>query len=133
MPVNLRSWELSLDKFRDETIPEALVALHKKVTLDVYGRLILRSPVDTGYFRYGWYVGLEVTGVLPPEDQATYPEPSAFDRALGPLGGLQPFASTYIYNNVEYGPELEDGRSQQSPQGIVGVTVAEYRAGLLAA
>ena len=133
MPVNLRTWELSLDRFINDTVPAALVALHKKVHLEVYGRLILRSPVDTGYFRYGWYGGLEVTNVLPPEDQATYPEPSAFDRAIGPLGGLQPFASSYIFNNVDYGPELEDGRSDQAPQGIVGVTVAEYRAGLLAA
>ena len=77
------------------------------------------SPVDTGFFRANWRVGLNA---MPPMGAEGVAADNSAVVALGKAGDV-----FYIVNGVEYGPYLELGRSPQAPSGIVGPTAAAFR------
>ena len=70
----------------------------REAATEVKKRVEDRSPVDTGRFRGAWVI----------KDTL---------RSNGTIS---------ITNNTEYGPVLEDGSSDQAPNGMVGVTAAEW-------
>lgn len=113
----------------------------RKLALDGYRSLVLKSPVDKGRFRASWRVAINVV------DSTSQPEP--------PVGGPQSpavvayvaaqaaahavnlakfqalintatFGSTIsITNNLPYAEPLENGHSKQAPQGMLKITFAE--------
>lgn len=89
----------------------------KKITMDAVQSLVVSSPVDTGAYRASHIVsiGSGDFGVREPE---TNPIQDAAIQALKiKLGNL-----VYIQNNKAYAPRLENGWSDQAPQGIYSTT-----------
>ncbi|VCX78013.1 hypothetical protein BANRA_04058 [Acinetobacter baumannii] len=89
----------------------------KKITMDAVQSLVVSSPVDTGAYRASHIVSIGSAdfGVREPE---TNPINDAAIQAMKiKLGNL-----VYIQNNKAYGPRLENGWSDQAPQGIYGLT-----------
>jgi hypothetical protein len=103
-------------KFKANTLKK-LSTVFKSVALDVFGKIVFRTPVDTGHARANWQatVGSPADGVV----QSAQP-PAAIAAA-----GLDDVI--YITNNVEYVEALEHGHSQQAPAGMVKVTVNEFK------
>lgn len=95
---------------------------------DCYGRLVQRTPVDTGRARAGWHIEGEENEWRPDKDafQKTKKEPnqtlpplsqeerSAIAREVAKLEDLSKADVIYIMNNVEYILPLEAGWSRQS-------------------
>jgi len=101
--------------------------LFRKVALDIFSRIIMRSPVDTGRFRGNWQVrlGSPAGGTLARTDKggnATVAAASA--KVARAIAGKHKITLT---NNLPYGPALEAGHSkQQARAGMVGVTLTEF-------
>lgn len=110
----------------------------RKVVLDVGTRLVMRSPVGDpsiwqsaapkgytgGHFRGNWQYG---EGFIPQGALATVDK-----SGRASIARLKPSAKPggkvhYIVNNLPYAMALERGHSKQAPQGIVGLTVMEFR------
>lgn len=97
----------------------------RKVALDLFSRIVLRSPVDTGRFRGNWQItlGAPAEGVLAQEDKSGG---TVLGRVRAALGS--PVGATVIYltNNLPYARRLEYGWSQQAPNGMVRITLQEF-------
>jgi len=74
------------------------LAIFRAVSLEMFSRIVVRTPVDTGRLRGHWQISPNIM-----------------------LG-----KKTYISNNLPYAIPIEDGHSKQAPTGMVKVTVAEF-------
>jgi len=103
----------------------------RMVALEVFRRIIMRTPVDTGRARGNWIctiaVPAEMTeGIAAVND--TDPSGRATIQAMSDevLGWNPREIAVYLTNNLPYIERLEDGYSQQAPAGMVSVTIAEF-------
>lgn len=89
----------------------------KKIAMEVVQSLVVSSPVDTGAYRASHIVsiGSGDYGIRGPETNAV--QDAAIQAVKFKLGNL-----IYIQNNKSYGPRLENGWSDQAPQGIYNTT-----------
>lgn len=113
----------------------------RKLVLEIYSRVVLKSPVDTGRFRANWVIGngfindstnefIDKTGT------------SSISKAELQLKSIAINGQTiYATNSLEYASVLEyglygtgagatvlttrDGYSVQAPYGMVRITLAE--------
>lgn len=91
----------------------------KKLLLDIDASLVAKSPVDTGRFRANWILG---NGSV---DTSTFERFEASNNAPI-INSIKVNGQTiYITNSLPYANRLEYGWSDQSPQGMVRVTLAE--------
>jgi len=89
----------------------------KKITMDTVQSLVVSSPVDTGAYRASHIVsiGSGDYGVRGPETNAI--QDAAIQAMKFKLGNL-----VYIQTNKPYAERLENGWSDQAPQGIYNTT-----------
>lgn len=117
-------FELQIRAFAEKAKDNADLVV-RKVLLDVWGELILRSPVDTGRFRANWLysemrpqyrtratAGTTASPTAPPE------RPDFSAAGMGKV--------FFIANNMPYAYRLETGYSKQAPSGMVGLTVLRF-------
>lgn len=102
----------------------------RKIALDVFRRVVMRTPVDTGRARGAWQttVGSAASGTPSAQrrEAAALRELSSTALAWDPAK-----ASIFLSNNLPYIGVLENGRvgsrgSAQAPSGMVKVTLSEY-------
>jgi hypothetical protein len=103
----------------------------RKIVLDLYVKLVQKSPVDSGRFRGNWQVGIN----YPYTTQSSRIDNQPFGSA--PSSGIftEADATTkrwefndnaiYLTNNLPYAYRLEMGYSRQAPQGIARISVME--------
>lgn len=99
----------------------------RKSTLDLFRRLVLKSPIDTGRFRANWNYSI---------GSADYTTTDSTDQSRGmreamraadqPSGGV-----VCLSNGLPYARRLEYGYSKQAPYGMVRYSILEYRRFLL--
>ena len=99
----------------------------RKITLEAFKRVILKTPVDTGRARANWSTstGAPVTFSIVGEDKsgtATLKKAADGVEAWECTGGI------FLSNNLPYIIPLEYGHSNQAPGGMVRITVAEMQA-----
>ena len=99
----------------------------RKISLEIFSRVILKSPVDTGRFRGNWQVaiGSIPSGTLELDDKTGTATVSKADLKLV---GAKAGDTIYLANNLPYAVRLEEGYSQQAPAGMVALTVQEFAA-----
>lgn len=114
------SFSEELKRFAEKADPEIVV---KKVAMDVFRRVILRTPVDTGRARANWQasIGAPIEGEIESTDQNR-----GIVEAAQVIDNLEGDQSIFLSNNLPYIERLENGYSAQSPSGIVKVTLVEY-------
>lgn len=97
----------------------------RKVALDIFSRVILKSPVDTGRFRGNWQIAIGAipAGTIEINDQAGT---ATISKVQAATLNLKAGDVVYLINNLPYGPRLEHGYSKQAPAGMVRTTVTEY-------
>lgn len=92
-----------------------------------------KSPPPPGYVggraRMNWYVqiggaGEEITSEV---DETGSVAVSRGSQVIGQYQNVEGFPSIVLYNNLPYIGRLEDGYSDQAPNGMVSVTVAELQ------
>ena len=115
-----------LAKFEAKTSEKLTVAV-RKISLELFRRVILRSPVDTGRFRANWQVtiGSLPSGTLELDDKTGN---VTIDKADAVISGVQGGDIVVLTNNLPYSKRLEEGYSQQAPQGFVALSVQEFQA-----
>lgn len=102
-----------------EKIDVNLQTVLKRVTFDLWNRITLKTPVDTGRARAGW-------GVSIGDPQVVTPEPGPHGAPTPPdLSAIDGTQLIYVLNNVEYVQYLEEGTSKQAPAGMVRISLAE--------
>lgn len=85
----------------------------RAIAIEGLGRLIQKTPVDTGHARAGWQVSIDT-----PDDSA--PPPDAVDksgrqsltRGQRAIKQTRGFPHIFISNNVEYIEVLDEGRRE---------------------
>ncbi len=119
----------------------AVAEVQKTTTIEAFNSLIFLTPVDTGYARNSWALGIgSPSDFVPPElpketvkafhdakkknkvaPQPLLPAPSFPMEQLSLVDGKRP---VYITSNIVYMQALEDGHSTQRPEGMVRVTLS---------
>ncbi len=97
----------------------------QKIALELFSRVILKTPVDKGRARANWQVaiGTAPDGTLELEDKSGTATVSA---ATATAAGVRAGDVIFLVNNLPYIQKLEDGYSGQAPAGMVGLTVQEF-------
>lgn len=121
------SFSLAIDHWVDEVIRDGgtIDQAVRIIALELFTRVILRSPVDTGRFRGNWQVmiGDVPDGVL----DLTDPSGAAtVSKATAEILKLRAGEIITLINNLDYSIRLEDGHSKQAPGGMVKVTILEF-------
>lgn len=109
-----------LRRFAEKT-GEELADVDVAFKFGVFSDAVALTPVDTGRLKGNWQItnGAPAAGVLARTD----PTPG-IPLDLAEQAKIQPFSVTYLTNNMEYGPYVEE------KQGFVGRAIANARARL---
>lgn len=116
-----------------------------KVIYDLDKKIILRTPVDTGWARMNWNISVESPDMShtpsKPYEPGSYPPQAPEEAASFALGRADrwvgiilsdPFHVFYISNGIPYIEELEAGHShRQAPAGMVAISLAEVEAEII--
>lgn len=93
--------------------------------LEALGRLVQKTPVDTGHARGNWFTA---------EDKAPLSQIEGRTESEARTEGAAVIANfnindhnLHLTNNVPYIERLENGWSQQAPQGMAKRTVQELK------
>lgn len=117
--LNFKSFDLGLKKVEEE-IEESFFLAVKKVALEAFTSLVLLTPVDTGRARNAWTIAFDV--------------PDTSEEGGKNLPNRKTYRVIWINNQVPYITALEEGTSQQAPQGMLTVTAnklaRKYKGGL---
>ena len=108
----------NLSKFPEKVVRGTLIDLAQKV--------IVRSPVDTGRFRNNWNSSINT----PNSATTTTADASgskAKSQAVNTIKSMDMGSTFYMTNNLPYAKRLEFGYSDQAPNGMVRITVAEFQ------
>lgn len=112
-------------KFEQKT-RDRLELFTRRLAIEAFTRVIMRSPVDTGRFRGNWQVAIDniPEGTLEIDDANGTATVSA---ATAAAAGVRLGDVIYLINNLPYAQRLENGWSGQAPAGMVGITVEELQ------
>lgn len=112
----------ALDKFGDE-VNEWQIQMARDFGKAVLTGVVEKTPVFTGRAQGNWQVSRDA----PSETAVPFPLflESPINKGYAVLNRMKKFQDAYICNNVAYITDLENGWSQQAPQGMVAVTLAE--------
>lgn len=101
----------------------------KKVALEIFNGIVLKTPVDTGHLAYNWQMAMsnpitsEIEGVDPTKQSVLGKGKSEIAK------WTQSVKNIYITNNVPYAMKIEYyGSKVKAPQGMVRVTLREVNA-----
>ena len=123
---NLNSFNMEIGKFA-AGIPDKVVVFQKKIVLEAYRRIVMRTPVKTGRAKLNWQVSINepAEGTIDEGFSPNISDGEVIEKGLVALAMLPPFSIVWIANNLEYIEFLEDGSSKQAPEGMVALTVQE--------
>lgn len=135
----LAAFQKELSAVREKLPEREQILTTKKLALQALRGVVIKTPVDTGRARNAWLVsigqGTETGAAAParaPENEVAGVEGQIAIRVIAKgarkINGMKaPYKDVFISNNVEYIEFLEGGSSQQSPRGMVAVTLEELR------
>jgi hypothetical protein len=125
-----RDFAIDLRKFGDVTWEKATI-IFRKITLELDQRVVLSTPVDIGRARGNWFPSLNAP--------STSTEATADPTGAATLAAIEATVDaaelgdiTWLTNNLPYILKLENGHSQQAPQGMVDINlqaVADFYGG----
>lgn len=115
----------------------------RKIALEMFARVIVKSPVDTGRFKSNWQVSINSvpSGTLPfatadehrdktarkSKERSAHVEAPTIARVQQGALSVKAGEIIYLVNNLVYALALEYGHSKQAPQGMVRLTIVEFQ------
>lgn len=121
-------------RIMQELIDEATKGAVTEVAIDLHRRLVMYTPVDTGRARAGWIIAKSerTARFTPPPGRYNVPVSRSVSNGEGTTLIGTDVAVPYekgkdvcITNNVPYIEALDNGHSQQAPQGFTDRAVNE--------
>ena len=126
--MTVREFASEIDADWDDIL-EKMGDIVSMMGLDLLSGIVLKTPVDTGRARGNWDLTVGAPGVgeygADPAGGATI---SRGQQRLARYSFSESFPEIWISNNLPYIERLEGGYSQQAPNGMVMLTVAEVQA-----
>jgi hypothetical protein len=129
------SFEDQLRAFQVKT-ERKMTQVGRKVALELFRRVIYKTPVDSGRARANWQVtiGTTASGTVEIDDKNGG---ATMSKATAASAGFKAGDTIYLTNNLPYimkleeggypdGPKTVGGFSRQAPAGMVGLTVQEF-------
>ncbi len=119
---------------------ELVIKVHKdlvqKASIYLLRSVVLKSPVDTGRFRANWQINESVSSntVISNfnEGKAGSTKSSVTSNSL--RSGTKKVKSSdnnfpvfYLTNNLPYATRIENGWSDQAPQGVVAISLLDTK------
>lgn len=101
--------------------------VHKKVAIDLFTRVIQRTPVDTGRLRGNWQAEFReyADGIL---DTLDPDGAQAMALVVAKITSAPANVALTLTNNLPYARRIEyDNWSKQAPGGMVRVSVREFQ------
>jgi|GEM_PF-279419 hypothetical protein len=140
MANDFRHFSIQLDRFAEKVkLSPGLVA--KRVAFDLFGRIVRRTPVDTGRARSSWNISVNTVNRAVVAEVRTHVRdqinPRLVQRAkrlAASKFALQPLKNDFVVktgdtiwisNNLPYIVRLEQGHSRQAPSGMVALSIQE--------
>lgn len=127
--MTLGSFELDIARFVAKAKGNVDLVI-RKVALDLFKRVIWKSPVDTGRFKGNWQVAIGAipAGTLELKDTTEKGTMSVatLSRVQADMLDLKAGEIIYLVNNLSYARRLEYGYSKQAPAGMVRTTLSEF-------
>lgn len=129
---------IDVRQFGERTLREVEL-IYRKTFLEIGKRVVEKTPVDKGYARGGWQtttgspasINVERTGAEPAlrELQGVVAQLKVSNRVF--LTNLVPYIRVLEFGGFPLNPEGGAGKtvggySTQAPNGMVGVTIAEF-------
>lgn len=134
MGSNIRQFQLDFAALTKGLPERSIILFTRKIGLEAYRRIVLKTPVDTGRARGNWdmTIGSPATGasdtIGPLEPKPAGWKSGDVTSGLQAIQSLKPFETIYITNNLPYIRRLEeDSWSQQFTAGMVASTVQELQ------
>ena len=122
------TWRNKPSSFSLQLISEADTRT-KKITGEMLQQVVVRSPVDSGAFRQNHRVSIGSVDKSFDVNDTGNDALSKGIRTIQAGGGLGKIV--YISNSLPYAEKLENGYSQQAPQGVYSLSflsvVSKYR------
>ena len=122
-------FERALKRFAQKVELDGAI-LTKRVAVDLFRRIIEKTPVDTGRARASWNIAIGAPDLrVMPEGAYTGEQLSGLKAAtvLATYGAdaRKRLPPIYITNNLPYIVELEKGSSRQAPRGMMALSLME--------
>lgn len=99
-------------------------AFIQKLCLDIDSGLVKGTPVDTGTARSGWSVGINRAKASEPDSSKDMN--TILREHSDQIKSIEPGDKIFLSNNVDYIKHLDDGTSDQAPNGIVDKTLQRF-------
>jgi hypothetical protein len=100
----------------------------RKVCIETFAKVILKSPVDTGRFRANWNYSVANYDTNTNESTDTGGGSTVAKVTAGVAGTRIDGRPLYLVNNLPYSIRLENGYSKQAPAGMVKLSLLEITA-----
>lgn len=105
----------------------------RKIGLELFVKVVQKSPVDTGRFRGNWIMSINAPNSSVDEnrtDKQPYGSPPSSTIYVQADNTVRTWklndSAIYLANNLPYGYRLEfEGYSKQAPQGMARISVME--------
>lgn len=97
----------------------------RRASLDVFSRVVIKTPVDEGRARGSWQCAI---GSIP-SGQVNHLDKTGAEtiaRINATVAHAEVGQVIYLVSNLSYINPLEWGHSKQAPQGMVRLTVSEW-------
>lgn len=104
-----------------------VAAVIRKACLDLYRRIVERTPVDTGRAKASW--GISTTGNNDVKEYSGWSNNEIIriiNKNISDFDFSIEDETVYIVNNTEYISHLESGSSQHAPSGMVAISLTEF-------
>lgn len=99
----------------------------RKIALELFSRVIKKTPVKTGRARGNWQVGIGMAPSLSTNDRDKIGSATT-SKGNSVLNKAHFGDKIFLVNNLPYIWKLENGSSKrQAPQGMVKITLREFR------
>lgn len=120
----LGNFELDIQRFVDKAKGNVDIVI-RKIALDIFRRVILKTPVDTGRLRgsYQVAIGSIPSGMTETNDKTGT---ATIAKVTAATLGLKAGDVIFMVSNLEYARAIEFGHSKQAPGGMVRTTLQEF-------
>lgn len=123
---------ISFREFERRTILR-IGLVKQRVGLELFRRIVLKTPVDTGWARSSWHVALGAPNTSvppPPSAKGGGALLTAVPTTTALAGPVPVGVPVYVTSSLAYIKALEQGHSRQAPQGMVAVSIQEVLTGM---
>lgn len=117
-----REFAIDLREFGELTKKEA-ETIFQKIAIDLDARIVLRTPVDTGRARGNWFPSINTPSNQLDMQASDKSGSRAIAAATATAAAARLGDTIWFTNNLPYILPLENGWSQQAPEGMVDINL----------